>query len=730
MANFLVYLIAGTTSGVLYALVASGLVLTYTTSGIFNFAHGGVAMLSAFVFYQMTAVWMWPNWISFILVAFVLAPLFQIGVYRIIMRRLTGTSDITKIVVTIALMLAIFGLAAWGWPPDTSYPLSLFWGVTAEWTFHVGSHDVYLQYFQVFAIAVAAIMGIGLSILFKRTRVGIAMRAVVDSPDLLKLNGGVPERVAAISWAVGGSMAAVAGILIAQVQGSVDATSLTILLITCGVTAAMIGRLRSIPVTVFGGILIGLEIAFFTGYASQHQEWTSWSPQFGVAIPVMSLFVVLLVLPQDRLRGATLSRLRERYTVPTMKTAWVSGLALMIFVIGMGQIMGTSDTTMLAAGMALSIIALSLTLLTGYAGEINLAPISFGAIGAIVAYHHGLIGPGFPDQRTSLWGIGIGIVVTMVLGGLVALPALRLRGLHLALGTMAFGIFLSTFILSFTGVVTIPLIHLHLAFVGGAMTVPPVKFLAWSLASPKAQLLSSTVLFIFLGVGLVALRRSPYGRRLVAMKDSPAASATLGQSILWLKVSAFMLSSGLAAVGGILYCIALGSVQTTTFDIFLSFGLVMATVVGGMGNVSGALFGGVFFGVGLTAVQHTLFNLANAHNSWGQLFSWATAYHLAALLPATIGITLGSNPSGSIAKIVEGYRPVVEDRVVLIGTLLAIGVTYAMTATHVWGNWWFVFCVGMIGLLAPLAAERRMKASTDDDLAEPEQFQTEMALNS
>jgi len=708
VANFLAFSIGGITMGVLFALAASGLVLTYTTSGIFNFAHGALAMLSAFAFYQMTQVWMWPTWVAFTAVGFILAPLFQVGVYYVIMKRLHGTSEVTKIVVSIAVMLALFGLAQWGWPSNGNlYSIPLFFGNTGEWTIHVGGQDVYFQYFQAFAVATAIVLGVALNFLFKRARLGIAMRAVVDNPDLVRLNGGVPDRIAALSWAIGGSMAAIAGILIAQVQGSTDATSLTILLISSAITAAMIGRLRSIPVTIFGGILIGLEISYFNGYAPQ--TWGSWSPAFGVSIPVISLFVVLLVLPQDRLRGATLSRLRERFEVPTMKVSWIAAAVLAIFVLMLGQIMAATDAATLAGGLALSIVALSLTLLTGYAGEINLAPISFAGIGAIIAYHHGVIGS-ILSQRTSTWGILLAIVGTAIIGGFVALPALRLRGLHLALATMAFGIFMSDFLLSFTGVVTVPLIHVQLGFVEGAMTVPPVDLFGLSLATPKAQLIANTVIFCLLGVGMIALRRSSYGRKLVAMKDSPAAAATLGQNLLGLKVSAFMISSGIAALGGVLYCISLGSAQSASFDILLSFALVMGTVVGGIGSVSGALLGGVALGVGLQAIQHTFFNLATAHNDFGQILSWATAWHLAALMPATIGITLGGNPSGSVANIVQSYRPVVENRLVLIGTLLALGVTYGLTLAHVWGNWWFVFCFGCIGIIAPAVAKQTAAA--------------------
>ena len=106
------------------------------------------------------------------------------------------------------------------------------------------------------------------------------------------------------------------------------------------------------------------------------------------------LFVVLIVLPQDRLRGATLLRTRERFTVPTMRSAVTWGVILLLVVLALEPIMGTSDMAALTIGIIYAIIALSLTLLTGYAGEINLAPVSFGAIATIIVFHLGLSGTG------------------------------------------------------------------------------------------------------------------------------------------------------------------------------------------------------------------------------------------------------------------------------------------------------------------------------------------------
>ena len=117
------------------------------------------------------------------------------------------------------------------------------------------------------------------------------------------------------------------------------------------------------------------------------------------------LFVVLLVLPQDRLRGATLLRTRERFTVPTLRSAVTWGVILLVVVLLPRTDHGQRATwASLTVGIIFGIIALSLTLLTGYAGEINLAPVSFGAIATIIVFHLGLSGSG-TAQRITPWGL-------------------------------------------------------------------------------------------------------------------------------------------------------------------------------------------------------------------------------------------------------------------------------------------------------------------------------------
>ncbi len=189
---------------------------------------------------------------------------------------------------------------------------------------------------------------------------------------------------------LGSTLAVVAGILITPISGGTLEANLLTLLVIDAFAAAMFGRLRSIPRTFVGAIVLGLAGTYVLGYFPS--EWT-WTSNLRVSLPMIALFVVLIVLPQDRLRGAAV-RTRERYTVPTVRKAVAWGAALLVIVYMIRLLMVESAITTLTLGMSFAIIALSLTLLTGYAGEMNLAVVSFGAISTIVAYHFGTSGSG------------------------------------------------------------------------------------------------------------------------------------------------------------------------------------------------------------------------------------------------------------------------------------------------------------------------------------------------
>ena len=310
MHLFLEYTILGLVTGAVYGIAASGLVLTYTTSGIFNFAQGAMAMLAAFTYWQFRYGWNWPAPLALFAVIVVLGA--AAGHWSSTAASCAGcgeTAEVTKIVVTIGIMLGLIALAQWIWNPGVPRTDNLFFGGAAK--FQV--FGVYVTDHEAIALGCGVLIAVGIRLLFTSTRTGVAMRAVVDSPELLQLNGGRPERLAAFSWALGGALAALAGILITPISGGTLDVHVLTLLVLDSIAAAMFGRLRSIWRTFVGALALGLAGTYVLGY---FPETWSWASNFRIALPMIVLFVVLIVLPQERLRGATLLRTRERFTRP------------------------------------------------------------------------------------------------------------------------------------------------------------------------------------------------------------------------------------------------------------------------------------------------------------------------------------------------------------------------------------------------------------------------------
>jgi len=192
--KFLTFTVVGLSTAAIYAVIASGLVLTYTTTGVFNFAHGAIGMLGAFAYWQLRVGWHWSTPVALAVVLLVLAPLFGVFLEAVVMRGLQGTAEVTKIVVSIGLLAAMIGLATWIWSPNTNRTLAPFYD--SKKPFEVFSTSV--TYHQAITMAVAIVVAIALRLLLYRTRIGIAMRASVDDASLATLNGARPAMMSAI----------------------------------------------------------------------------------------------------------------------------------------------------------------------------------------------------------------------------------------------------------------------------------------------------------------------------------------------------------------------------------------------------------------------------------------------------------------------------------------------------------------------------------------------------
>lgn len=668
MSELLSLTVLGLCTASIFALAASGLVLTYTTTGIFNFAHGAIGMLGAFAYWQLRDDWGWPTPVALLVVLGVLAPALGLAIERGIMRHLTDAPETVRIVVTISLLVALLGVGLWAWPATEPHPTSQLFGGESVSVFGVG-----VTWHRISGVVVAGIVAIGLRLLLFRTQAGLDMRAAVDSRPLALLHGARPDRSAALAWAIGCALAALAGILIAPVT-SLSHINLTLLIVNA-YAAAMIGRLRSLPMTFVGALILGLADSYAIGYIpSGNTYFTS----FRFAIPAVLLFVVLLVLPNPQLATRTGSASREDIARPSWATALATAASIIGVTLVLASVLGDADALRVAKIFGLALIALSLVPLTGFGGQVSLCQMSFAAIGAMVMAHHGSSG-----QPIALLYAG---VVCGVVGALIALPALRLSGIYLALSTAAFAVFLDRWVFNLAafdlGPWTIRLFDL------GIIAVPPVDLPGIDGADRPTQLVVLSVVFALMYLLVVAVRRSGFGDRLLAMKDSPAACATLGLDVTRLKLAVFALSAAMAGVGGALYAGTQGSVSPERFALFESLPLLLLAVVGGIGSAAGALFAGVILG-GLPIA----------------IGIWPFLANLNRLLPGTMGIALGRNPNGAVRDMAERYGVLRQVPVALVGLLVTAGALAGLAVAGALTGWGLTYGAAAAMVVWPLLAE-------------------------
>ena len=671
MDKFLTFTIAGLSTAAIYAIAASGLVVTYTTSGIFNFAHGAFGMMAAFAYWQVNQGWGVPVVPSVILVVFVMAPAFGAVVERGIMRGIEGASEVVKIVVTVSLMVALLGIANVIWPPDVARPVPPFFaGKTVQIA------GVAIPYSRILTMAIAIAVAIGLRLVLRRTRLGIAMRAIVDDRALLRLNGGRPGRTAMLAWALGAGLAAVSGVLIASEQ-TLSAITLTLLVINA-YAVAVVGRLRSLPGAFLGAVILGLAESYATGYIDPSYALGPVSLQnLRTAIPAVMLFVVILVQPEARLRAHGVTRPKSPVRPPSQVTALWGGLALVLATAAIGSLLSGPDLNLVQKGFGFALITLSLVPLTGYAGQISLAQMTFTGIGALAMATWGASG--------SPVGVAIAVLLCAVVGAIVALPALRLSGIYLALATAAFALFCSSMVFGQAEVMP-----------GGSLQVPGLTIFGFEVGNDYRQLVLFAVTFAVLGNVLILLRRSAWGRRVAAMKDSPVACATLGLNLTSTKVGVFALSAAIAGMGG---AIAGRTFIADDFGLTNSLPITMLAVVGGIGSVAGAFLGGLILGV--MPIAATMF----AANAIG-IFRFVTmpVTDVLSFTPGMMGISLGREPDGAAPQMAAGYRAVGESVPSLAIAGLGATALWVLTRAGMIPKWSFVaalvvFAVCVVPLL-------------------------------
>jgi branched-subunit amino acid ABC-type transport system permease component len=291
VSSILPFIVAGIAFGSIYGLAATGLVLTYKTSGIFNFGHGALATAAAYVFYWMHYDHGWDWKLSAVVAVLVVGPLLGLIMERIA-RVLSHQRTAWKIVGTVGLILLVQGLGTLKYGTDTRPARPTYIPHGDEFFRFAG---VNIRYSQVTVSVIALVVVIALYVLFRFTRLGVAMRAVVDDPDLLDLQGISPTRVRRTSWIIGATLASLSGVLILPFLG-LNAIILTFLVVqTFG--AAAIGAFSSIPLAFAGGLLVGVGESLLTKYEISYPAIAGLSK----GLPFIILIIVMLATPKHKL---------------------------------------------------------------------------------------------------------------------------------------------------------------------------------------------------------------------------------------------------------------------------------------------------------------------------------------------------------------------------------------------------------------------------------------------
>ena len=557
--SFLPLIVVGLVSGSVYSLAALGLVLTYKTSGIFNFAHGIVAALGAFAFYELRDRHGMPWPIAFVLCVVVVGPMLGVILERLT-RGLAGAPTATKIVATLGVLVGVQQLLIIRYGAATlAFP-----GFLPARRVRIASVNVEVGQL----IVMAAVLGaaVGLSLFFRLSRLGRAMRGVVDDPSLLALTGTDPVVVRRWAWCIGAAFASASGVLLATSVG-LDAAVLTLLVVQA-FGAAAVGLFTSLPLTYAGGLAVGIGAALSTKYVGS----ISWLSGLPASLPFVVLFTVLIAAPKRRLVQVAPERAR-RVTATRQLGAGTKRAGLAVAAVVIVLIPAVVDTKLITYTQAFVyvIVFLSLALLERTSGQISLAHLGFAAVGASTFSR--LTTAGTP----WLVAVLVSALVAVPVGALVAIPAIRLSGLHLALATFGFGLLLERLVF-----------QTSLMF-GGGDSVPAPRP---SIAQGDVAYYYVVVAFVAAAITLVVVvHRSRLGRFLRAMADAPVALATYGTSVTAVKVAVFCISAFLAGLAGALLGPVVGRAAPQSFGAFPSLLLVVVLALQGRAGEYRAAFG-------------------------------------------------------------------------------------------------------------------------------------------
>jgi len=544
--------------GALYALASQGLMVIYRGSGVLSFAHGAVGMVGAYVHWELKeqhglpAVVAWPAALA---VCAAIGAAAHLGV----MRQLQRASPLARIVATLGLYIVLLSGAAIRYGQRVTQVNSEL----PQNPIELGGITVSVDRFILTGIAVAST--VALWALYRYTRFGMATTAVAENQRAASAVGLSPDRIATLNWALGSALAGMASILIAPIV-QLQVQTMTNLVLAA-MAAALVARFHSFPVALGAGLVLGVVETEAVRYAGDVP---------GLSKSLGALFIVAWLIYRGQalpLRDFFLQRL-PAVGAGTLRPGVVAAAVVLCgaVIVLVPPIWQDAFVTTFSVG----IVLLSLVVLTGYAGQLSLAQFALAGFGALVAGRLVDVG-GWPFLPALL----AGVVATVPLGALFALPAVRARGINLAIATLALGTAIELMVFQNGDLVG--------GFAGTKIGRP--SLFGWSfdaIRTPDRYAIVSMVFFALMAIMVSNVRRGRTGRRLLAVRTNERAAAALGISVPGVKVYAFALSAGIAAVGGVLYSFRQDVIIYGS--IFPNFNSILAVAYGFIGGI-GYLFG-------------------------------------------------------------------------------------------------------------------------------------------
>jgi branched-chain amino acid transport system permease protein len=575
--------LAGVASGSIAALSGLGLVLTYRATGIFNFAQGAVAMFVAYIFWQTNVGWHWPLAIAAIVAILLVGPFIGIVLERVVFRplELRRASTSEKLVATLGVFVVIVGLATVIWGPVTkSNTPNLFPQTEVNFTSQLSLGANQLAEFVIVIVSAAALLA-----MFRYTHLGTRIRAVVDRRQLADLTGVNANRVAAIAWALGCGFAGLTGVLLAP-QIQLDPFRLTLLVIDT-FAVAVVARLTSLPLAVLSGIALGVASSEMTSWAPA-PPWDSLRPNLLVIALLVALLVYRRLDERDEdapsSRGLVASGVGRERSLPARLRVLIPA-AIIATVVPFG--LSGSDLGSAGEIVALAVVLLSITAVTGFTGNITLGQAGFAGLGALATLHLNNTGLWFLPKMPVIPAMLVSSILVGFLGAFTGYTALRRRGLFLGLTTLAVGLFVYRFMFE------------NPYFLTNIDINRPSMF-GLSLDGDRAFYWFALACLAVVMAGVDRMRRGRLGRKLAAMRDSEMGAKSIGLDLRAYKLLVFSASASIAAFGGALLAQqSRGFLVTSSgvlgFDPFHSLFWFTAVIVAGASYVSGSVVAAALF---------------------------------------------------------------------------------------------------------------------------------------